>query len=369
MPQIRIAIAGVGNCASALIQGLAFYARQGGDVGLKHPELGGYRLDDIVPVAAFDIDVRKVGRPLHEAIFAAPNNTRRLVDQVSPADVTVEMGPVMDGVAAHMRDYPAHQRFQPADAPPVDVAAALRRSGAQILLNYLPVGSQKASEFYAEAALAAGVSLINCIPVFIVSDEKWGRRFAERGIPCIGDDVKGQIGATILHRSLVHLFQQRGVRLDNTYQLNAGGNSDFLNMLGRDRLASKKLSKTQAVQSQLDAPLPADQIHIGPSDFVPFLKDNKICFARLEGTGFGGAPVQIELRLSVEDSPNSAGVVVDAIRCCKLARDAGLAGPILEACAWTMKHPPVQMPDEQALASLHQFIASASAARAQKRPA
>jgi myo-inositol-1-phosphate synthase len=357
MSEIRIAIAGVGNCASSLIQGLTFYAQRDDGAGVPHAELGGYRLSDIVPVAAFDIDVRKVGRPLEEAIFALPNNARRLVDRVCPTGVTVEMGPVMDGVAAHMREYPAHQRFEPADKPPVDVAQSLRRSGAEILLNYLPVGSQRAAEFYAEACLSAGVSLINCIPVFIVSDARWAKRFADRGIPCVGDDVKAQLGATITHRALVRLFEQRGVRLERTYQLNAGGNSDFLNMLGRDRLASKKTSKTEAVQSQLDMPLDADQIHIGPSDFVPFLKDNKICFLRMEGTGFGGAAVQIELRLSVEDSPNSAGVVVDAIRCCKLARDTGIGGALTDACAWTMKHPPVQMSDEEALVSFHKFVA------------
>jgi myo-inositol-1-phosphate synthase len=357
MPEIRIAIAGVGNCASSLMQGLAFYAQRDEGAGLKHAELGGYRLSDIVPVAAFDIDVRKVGRPLEEAILAPPNNARQLVERVPKTGITVEMGPIMDGVAAHMREYPEHQRFEPSDAEPVDVVQSLRRSGAEILLNYLPVGSQRASEFYAEACLSAGVSLINCIPVFIVSDARWAKRFADRGLPCIGDDVKAQLGATITHRALVRLFEQRGVRLDRTYQLNAGGNSDFLNMLGRDRLASKKTSKTEAVQSELQEPLDADQIHIGPSDFIPFLKDNKICFLRMEGSGFGGAPVQIELRLSVEDSPNSAGVVVDAIRCCKLARDAGIGGPIAEACAWTMKHPPVQMADDEALTSFQKFVA------------
>ena len=222
----------------------------------------------------------------------------------------------------------------------MDIAKTLRDSGAEILVNYLPVGSERATAYYAEACLEAGVSLVNCIPVFIVSDPKWAARFAERGIPCVGDDVKAQVGATMTHRTLARLFNDRGVRIDSTYQLNTGGNTDFLNMLNRDRLANKKISKTEAVQSQLDVPLDPERIHIGPSDFIPFQKDNKVCFLRIEGTGFGGVPLHLELRLSVEDSPNSAGVVVDAIRCCKLARDAGLAGPIEPVCAWTMKHPP-----------------------------
>jgi myo-inositol-1-phosphate synthase len=256
-----------------------------------------------------------------------------------------------------MADYPIERRFEPANLPPVDVANALKESGAEILLNYLPVGSQKATEFYVQACLDTGVSLVNCVPVFIVSDPAWAGRFAERGIPCVGDDVKAQVGATITHRTLARLFDERGVKLERTYQLNTGGNTDFLNMLGRDRLASKKRSKTEAVQSQLDVPLEEQNIHIGPSDYVPFLKDNKIAFIRLEGTGFGGVPVELELRLSVEDSPNSAGVVVDAVRCCKLARDAKIAGPIEPVCAWTMKRPPVQMTDHEAGRAVEEFIA------------
>jgi myo-inositol-1-phosphate synthase len=369
MSAIRIAIAGVGNCASSLLQGIAWYTQDSSrTVGLNHPDLGGYQAADILPVAAFDIDARKIGRPLEEAIFAPPNNTHEILRPLPPTGVTVQMGPALDGVAPHLLQYPAHQRFVLADAKPVDVTRTLRESRAQILLNYLPVGSQKATELYAQACLDAGVSLINCVPVFIVSDPAWAARFKSAGIPCVGDDVKAQIGATITHRTLARLFQDRGVRIDSTYQLNTGGNADFLNMLSRDRLASKKVSKTEAIQSQLNEPMDADHIHIGPSDFVPFLKDQKVCFLRLEGTGFAGVPMNVELRLSVEDSPNSAGVVIDAIRCCKLARDAGLAGPIEEVSAWTMKHPPVQMSDGDALASLHEFVARAAAAGVSRRP-
>jgi myo-inositol-1-phosphate synthase len=352
---IRIAIVGVGNCASSLVQGIGFYAGEGEKAGLLRPDIGGYGAGDLQIVAAFDIDVRKVGRPVEEAIFAAPNNTRRFYEP-KVGRVMVRMGPVLDGVAAHMAEYPAERRFVPADAQPVDVVRTLRESGAEIMLNYLPVGSQRATEFYAQACLDAGVSLVNCVPVFIVSDPVWAKRFIDRGIACIGDDVKAQVGATITHRTLARLFAERGVKLERTYQLNTGGNTDFLNMLGRDRLASKKRSKTEAVQSQLDVPLEEENIHIGPSDYVPFLKDNKICFMRLEGTGFGGVPVEIELRLSVEDSPNSAGVVVDAVRCCKLARDAGIGGPIEPVCAWTMKRPPVQMKDHEAGSAVDAFI-------------
>jgi myo-inositol-1-phosphate synthase len=364
---IHLAIAGVGNCASSLIQGLAHYAAdRDNTVGLLHPDLGGYRVEEIEVVAAFDIDRRKVGQRLEEAIFAPPNNTQAFCRAGPPSGVTVQMGQILDGLPAHMRQYPIHQRFEPADATPVNVARVLRDSGADILLNYMPVGAQAASEFYAQACLDAGVSLINCVPCFIVSDPNWARRFTAAGIPCVGDDVKAQVGATITHRTLARLFADRGVRIDSTYQLNTGGNTDFLNMLNRDRLASKKISKTEAVQSQLDVPLDPDQIHIGPSDYVPFMKDNKVCFLRLEGTGFGGVPLHLELRLSVEDSPNSAGVVVDAIRCCQLARDAGMAGPLEPVSAWTMKHQPRQMPDHDARLAVEVFIAEAGAAIRQR---
>jgi len=258
-----------------------------------------------------------------------------------------------------MDPYPERQRFVVADAPEAsqaDIRALLAESGAEILMNYLPVGSQQASEFYAEACLAAGVSLINCIPVFIVSDPAWARRFTEAGIPCVGDDVKAQVGATIVHRVLTRLMHERGATIDATYQLNTGGNTDFLNMLNHDRLGSKRISKTEAVQSQLDVPLPPDQVHIGPSDYVPWQKDNKVCFLRLEARGFGGVPLNLELRLSVEDSPNSAGETIDAIRCCKLARESGLAGPLEAVSAYTMKHPPVQYTDAEARRMLEEFI-------------
>lgn len=361
---IKIAIAGIGNCASSLVQGLAYYAerRRSGieAVGLDLPEIGGWKTEDISVVAAFDIDVRKVGKPLETAVFSPPNNTRVFVSDVPRSGVVVQMGPILDGVASHLANYPLHQRFQPATLPPVDVAQALRECGAEILVNYLPVGSQEATEYYAQACLDTRVSFVNCVPCFVVSQPTWGQKFATRGIPCVGDDIKAQVGATITHRSLVRLFADRGVRVDATYQLNTGGNTDFLNMLNRDRLASKKVSKTEAVQSQFDAALAPDQIHIGPSDYVPFLKDNKICFIRIEGTGFGGVPMSLELRLSVEDSPNSAGVVVDAIRCCKLARDAGLGGPLLPVAAWCMKHPPQQMHDTEARIGVEEFINSLS---------
>ena len=371
MSRIRIAIAGVGNCARSLVQGLHHYAaraagngydaREDADAGVMHPVLGGYRVGDIEVVAAFDIDSRKVGRPLEEAVFALPNNTKEFHRPIPPSGVTVQMGPVLDGVAPHMANYPPHQRFEPSTLPPVAVARVLRESGAEILVSYMPVGSQKATEFYAQACLDSGVSFVNCVPCFVVSDPKWAAKFRDAGIPCVGDDIKAQVGATITHRTLARLFADRGVRIDSTYQLNTGGNTDFLNMLSRDRLASKKVSKTEAVQSQLDVPLDPDRIHIGPSDFVPFLKDNKVCFIRMEGTGFGGVPMNLELRLSVEDSPNSAAVVVDAIRCCKLARDAGMAGPLEVPSAWCMKHPPRQMTDVDAKLGLEEFVNDAAA--------
>jgi myo-inositol-1-phosphate synthase len=369
MRGIRVAIVGVGNCASSLVQGLSYYSApeskgeneaHSAALGLMHPLLGGWRVGDIQVVAAFDIDARKVGRPLEEAIFANPNNTKRFFPNVPASGVTVQMGSILDGIAPHMAEFPMAQRFEPSDARPVAVERILRESGAEILVNYLPVGSEQATAHYAEACLDAGVSLVNCIPVFIVSNPLWARRFTERGIPCIGDDVKAQVGATIIHRTLARLFDERGMRIDSTYQLNTGGNTDFLNMLSRDRLASKKVSKTEAVQSQLDVPLDPQCIHIGPSDYIAFQKDNKVCFLRIEATGFGGVPMNLELRLSVEDSPNSAGVVVDAIRSCKLARDAKMAGPIEPVSAWTMKHPPRQMHDGEARLAFEEFVGEAS---------
>jgi len=370
MSEIRVAIVGVGNCASSLIQGIEYYRQHQGDdagvVGLAHPVLAGYQPSDVKIVAAIDVDRRKVGRSVGEAIFAPPNNTKVFHRDVNCDDVTVRMGAVLDGVGEHMDKYPERQRFVVSDAPEAsqdDVQALLRDSQAEILMNYLPVGSQKASEFYAEACLAAGVSLINCIPVFLVSDPAWAARFTEAGIPCVGDDVKAQIGATIVHRVLMRLMHERGAAIDATYQLNTGGNTDFLNMLNQERLADKRISKTEAVQSQLDVPLPSDQVHIGPSDYVPWQKDNKVCFLRIEARGFGGVPLNLELRLSVEDSPNSAGETIDAIRCCKLARESGRAGPLEAVSAYTMKHPPTQFTDSEARRMLEEFIATNQPAR------
>jgi myo-inositol-1-phosphate synthase len=358
---IPIAIAGVGNCASSLLQGLDFYraparADEGPPVGLMHETLCDYRPTDIEVVCAFDVDRRKVGRPLHEAAVAPPNCTRPIFPKLSTSAVTVLMGPILDGISEHMADYPPDQTFLPADQAPVDVAAALRSSGAQILVSYLPVGSQLASEHYAHACLEAGVAFINCIPVFIASDPQWAAEFERRGLPLIGDDIKSQLGATIVHRMLAKLFADRGVAIDNTYQLNVGGNTDFLNMLNHTRTKSKRRSKTEAVQSNLPTPLAGDHIHIGPSDYVPFQRDNKLCFLRIEGRGFGNAPIELELRLSVQDSPNSAGCVIDAIRCCRVALDRGLAGPLTSISAYVMKHPPRQLPDDVAREQVERFL-------------
>ncbi len=361
MPPIRIAIAGVGNCASSLLQGVEFYRRHGqvgaqDAGGLLHYDVQGYAPGDVRVVAAFDIDVRKVGRPLEQACFAPPNCTRVFQAKLPKYGVRVAMGPLLDGVASHMRHQPVERTFLPATAKPVPLARHLRDSGAEILLNYLPVGSERATQCYAEACLEAGVSLINCMPVFIASDPRWAARFTAAGIPVVGDDIKAQLGATIVHRVLTKLCCDRGVKIERTYQLNTGGNTDFLNMLNRKRLHSKRISKTQAVQSQLDVPLAPENIHIGPSDYVAWQKDNKVCFLRIEGRGFGGVPLELELRLSVEDSPNSAGVAIDAIRCCRLARDRGLAGPLFDVSAWTMKHPPRQMDDHAAKQAVEAFI-------------
>jgi myo-inositol-1-phosphate synthase len=325
-------------------------------LGLMHYDLGGYQPGDMEVVAAIDVDRRKVGKPLSEAIFALPNCTKVISPQVSDSKTIVSMGHVLDGVSDHMRDYPPDQTFLVADEKPCDVEKVLRERGAEILLNYLPVGSEEATRFYAACCLNTGVSLINCMPVFIASTREWGQRFAERNIPVIGDDVKAQLGATILHRALTQLFVDRGVRIDRTYQLNTGGNTDFLNMLNQSRLRSKKISKTEAVQSILDSPLDEQCIHIGPSDYVPWQKDNKVCFLRIEGRGFAGVPLNLELRLSVEDSPNSAGVTIDAIRCCKLARDRKIGGPLTSVSAYAMKHPPEQVPDQEGRQRVEEFI-------------
>lgn len=361
MREIRLAIVGVGNCASALLQGIEYYRLSHSEptAGLLHPEIGGYRLADIRPVAAFDVDSRKVGFPLEEAVFAKPNCTRTFQAELPHYDVTVQMGPVLDGVPRHMAEFPAERSFRVAEEKPCDVVQVLRDSGAEVLVCYLPVGSQKAVEHYATACLEAGVAMVNCMPVFIASNSKWAEEFRRRGLPIVGDDIKSQVGATILHRVLARLIADRGATLDRTYQLNTGGNTDFLNMMERSRLQSKKVSKTEAVQSQLNEPLEAENIHIGPSDYVAWQNDQKICFLRLEWRGFGDTPMQLELRFSGEDSPNSCGMAIDAIRCAKVALDCHWAGPIDPVAAFTMKHPPRQYRDSDARVALEQWITRA----------
>jgi len=361
MGKIRIAIAGLGNCASSLIQGIEYYRSLRQDsldksLGLMHYDIGGYLPADIEVAAAFDIDVRKVNKPLKEAVFAKPNCTKVFFPEIRDYSVTVHMGEVLDGVSPHMSDYPDDRRFIAADEKPCDVVRALKDSGTDILINYLPVGSENATRYYANACLEAGVAFINCIPVFIASDSEWAKRFEEKGIPIIGDDIKSQIGATIIHRMLTKLFMDRGVKISHTYQLNVGGNTDFLNMLNQNRLKLKKISKTEAVQCQITHPLTNEDVHISPSDYVPWMKDNKVCFLRIEGQGFGNIPMHLELRLSVEDSPNSAGVVIDAIRCCKIAMDRGAGGVLVSPSSYFMKHPKMQFPDEEAREMVEEFI-------------
>ena len=359
---VNVAIVGVGNCASSLVQGIAHYSNGGANeqIGLSHWDLGGYRPKDLKIVAAWDIDRRKVGRDVAQAIFAPPNCTQVFCDHVPQTGTRVCMGRVLDGIADHMANFAEDRTFMLADGQrePTrdDVVEVLRDTRADVMVNYLPVGSQKAAEFYAKCALEAQVALVNCIPVFIASDAGWAKRFEDAGVPVIGDDIKSQLGATIVHRVLTDLFRKRGVKLDRTYQLNTGGNTDFLNMLERARLVSKKISKTEAVQSVAEHRLDPDQIHVGPSDYVAWQNDNKLCFLRMEGQLFGGVPMNIELRLSVEDSPNSAGVAIDLIRCARLAKDRGLAGPIHPAASAFCKHPPRQVPDDRAFAELEQFI-------------
>jgi myo-inositol-1-phosphate synthase len=358
--EIRIAIAGIGNCCSSLIQGLFYYKNIASNnelvPGLMHNVLGGYAISSIKPVAAFDIDARKVGKDLSEAIFQKPNNTLVFQKDVPNIGVEVQMGPVMDGMAGHMEDYPEDEAFRTSKEKPVDVTKALKESSAEILVNYLPVGSEEAVKYYAKCALDAGIAFVNCMPVFIASNDEWVKRFEEKKIPVVGDDVKAQVGATITHRVLTKLWADRGVKLDRTYQLNTGGNTDFLNMLERARLKSKKISKTDAVQSQLPQPLHPNNVHIGPSDYVPWQNDNKVCFIRMEGRKFGNAPVTLELRLSVEDSPNSGGVAIDAIRCAKLGLDRGIGGNLISISAYTMKHPKIQYPDTVARQMVEEFI-------------
>lgn len=362
MSEVRVAIVGVGNCASSFVQGLQHYRDGANDTaGLLHAEIGGYRPADIRVVAAWDIDRRKVGHDVAGAIFAKPNCTAVFCPHVAPTGAIVAMGPVLDGVAEHMRDAPEDRTFVVADAAQPDhdaVVATLRATRTDVMMNYLPVGSQAATEFYAGCALAAGVAFVNNIPVFIASDPVWAERFRRAGVPIVGDDIKAQIGATIVHRVLTDLFAKRGAVLDRTYQLNTGGNTDFLNMSNRARLKSKKISKTEAVQAVADTRLDDENIHIGPSDYVAWQNDNKVAFIRMEGRLFGGVPLNLELRLSVEDSPNSAGVAIDMVRCAKLARDRGLGGPLEAASAFFCKHPPQQMTDDRASAAVEAFIAA-----------
>ena len=353
MSKIRAAIVGVGNCASALVQGVEYY--RGADPGqtipgLMHPDLGGYRIEDIEFVAAFDVDAAKVGQDLSKAVLAGENNTIEFAE-VPHLDVTVQRGRTLDGIGSYVAGL-----VEESLAEEVDVAEELRKARADVVVSYLPVGSQQATEYYAEQALAAGCAFVNCIPVFIARTEEWAERFREAGLPIVGDDIKSQVGATILHRALVNLFQDRGVKVDRTYQLNFGGNTDFLNMLERSRLESKKESKTKAVTSQLETRMPVDDIHVGPSDHVPWLTDRKWAHIRLEGTGFGDTPMSAEVKLEVWDSPNSAGVVIDALRCAKLGLDRGLSGPLYEPSAYFMKSPPRQMRDEDARQAVEAFI-------------
>ena len=353
-PEIRVGIVGVGNCASAFVQGLHHYRDAAEDAavpGLMYVTLGGYHVRDVAVVSAFDINAAKVGRDLSEAILSAPNNTHRFAE-VPPSGVVVRRGPTLDGLGRYMRD-----SIVEAEMPAADVTAELERTRTQVLVSYLPVGSQKATEFYAQCALDAGCAFVNCIPVFIASDPEWRRRFERRGLPLVGDDIKSQVGATIVHRMLANLMRERGVRLDRTYQLNFGGNADFKNMLERERLESKKLSKTRAVTSQLDVPLDPDDIHVGPSDHVPWLTDRKWAHIRLEGTGFGGVPLNIELKLEVWDSPNSAGIVIDAVRCARLGLDRGLGGALVGPSSYFMKAPPRQFTDEEARRRTLRFVA------------
>jgi myo-inositol-1-phosphate synthase len=351
--KIRVGLVGVGNCASSLVQGLTYYANANANElvpGLMHVDLGGYPIDSIEISAAFDVAAAKVGLDVAEAIYAAPNNTHRFAD-VAPTGVTVGRGKTLDSIGKYLRD-----GIPESDEPVADVARILREAGTEVLVSYLPVGSEEATKWYAEQALAAGCAFINCIPVFIASKAEWQQRFAERNLPLIGDDIKSQVGATIVHRLLVNLFRERGVRIDRTYQLNFGGNTDFLNMLERERLESKKVSKTQSVTSQLDIPLRPDDIHVGPSDHVPWLEDRKWAYIRLEGTTFGGVPLNAELKLEVWDSPNSAGVVIDAIRCAKLALDRGIGGALTGPSSYFMKSPPQQFTDHEARRRTQQFI-------------
>ena len=351
---IRLAIAGVGNCASSLVQGLAYYRDADATdqvPGLMHVTLGGYHIHDIEVVAAFDVDAAKVGLDVGKAIFAGQNNTIRFAP-VGDLGVTVQRGPTLDGLGKYYR-----ATIEESPAPAVDVAAVLREAAADVLVAYLPVGSEAAQKHYAQACLDVGVAFVNAIPVFIASDPEWAAKFEAAGVPIVGDDIKSQVGATIVHRILARLFEDRGLVLDRTYQLNVGGNMDFMNMLERERLESKKISKTQAVTSQLDNGIESDNVHIGPSDHVAWLHDRKWAYIRLEGRNFGDVPLNVEMKLEVWDSPNSAGVIIDALRCAKIAKDRGIGGPLLGPSAYFMKSPPVQYRDEDAREMVESFAA------------
>lgn len=354
--KVRVAIVGVGNCASSFVQGVHFYQDAPVDIpipGLMHTVLGGYHVGDIEIVAAFDIDKNKVGKDVAEAIYTTPNNTYRFTD-VPRLGVPVHRGMTHDGLGKYLS-----QVIEKAPGPTDDVVGILKASGAEVVINYLPVGSEEATKWYVEQILDAGCAMVNCIPVFIAREKYWQKRFEERGLPIIGDDIKSQVGATITHRVLTRLFADRGVRLDRTYQLNFGGNTDFMNMLERERLESKKISKTNAVTSMLDYQLPPENVHVGPSDYVPWLTDRKWCYIRMEGTTFGNVPLNIELKLEVWDSPNSAGVVIDAVRCAKLALERGQKGALVAPSSYFMKSPPQQFPDDEARESVEEFITSA----------
>lgn len=355
--KIKIAIVGVGNCASSLVQGLTYYKnapeQQQKIVGVMHPVIGGYSIADIEVVAAFDVNETKVGKDLAEAIYASPNNTK-IFAHVATTGVIVQNALELDGIGEYVKDI-----IHPSKLSAPDPVTILHDSGAEILVNYLPVGSQQATEYWADICLQAKVAMVNCIPVFIASNTEWSKKFTDAGVPLIGDDIKSQVGATIVHRTLANLFLDRGMPVDKTYQLNVGGNTDFQNMLERRRLASKKISKTQSVTSQLklhDAEIPSEDVYIGPSDYVAWLHDNKLAFIRIESRHFGDVPMNIEIRLSVEDSPNSAGVVVDAIRCSKLALEKGIGGPLKAPSSYFMKSPPVQFTDIQAKQLVDEFI-------------
>jgi myo-inositol-1-phosphate synthase len=364
MQPIKVAIIGVGNCASSLVQGVAHYRQNNSKQGLIHDVIGGYGAGDVEFVLGVDVDERKVGKDIAEAIFEAPNNTAVFMSDVPKTGATVIMGKVLDGVAPHMTEL-GEKGFILADDAEADRASivkAIKDSGAEVLVNFLPVGSQEATEFYMECALEAGVGVVNCMPVFIASRPEWEARFREAGLPIVGDDVKAQLGATIVHRVLSSLFGARGVNVDRTYQLNTGGNTDFMNMLDRQRLGSKKESKTEAVQSMLAQRLADENIHVGPSDYVPWQKDNKLCFLRMEGNLWGNVPMNLELRLSVEDSPNSAAVVMDAIRCTKVALERGDGGALIGPSAYFCKHPPQQFNDDLAAQMVEEYIADTALA-------